>query len=51
MLAKDCKLGQRFKHKMGNVIEVIDIEGSLMFEIADIGLFEYIDDDYILYEI
>lgn len=51
MVPQDCKIGQKFKHKEGYIVEVIEEEGEKYFEIEEIGLFSYIEDDYILYEI
>ena len=46
-----CKIGQKFKHKCGDIVEVIELDGEIVFEIESIGIFDYIDDDYVLYEI
>ncbi len=51
MVSQDYKIGQKFKHKEGYIVEVIEEEGEKYFEIEEIGLFDYIEDDYILYEI
>ena len=32
-------------------MEAIELDGEIVFEIESIGIFDYIDDDYVLYEI
>lgn len=51
MDANDCRIGQKFRHKNGSTIEVIEMFGTKMFDIDNIGTFSYIDDDFILCEI
>lgn len=51
MDAKNFEIGQRFKHAIGDIVEVIEENGAKLLLIESIGTFDYIDDDLIEYEI
>lgn len=51
MLAKNYNTGQKFKHKYCNFVKVVEINGEKLFENESGDLFDYIDEDYILYEL
>ena len=50
MNPNDYKVGIKFRHRNGEIVEVIEENGEKLFNIENCGYFDYIDDDYILYE-
>lgn len=51
MLARDCKIGDKFKHINCEVITVVEIDGFKFFENSEGDTFKYIDDSLILYKL
>ena len=50
MNPNDYKVGLKFRHRNGEIVEVIEENGENFFNIESCGYFSYIDEDNILYE-
>ena len=51
MLARDYKIGDKFKHINCEVITVVEIDGFKFFENSEGDTFNYIDDSLIFYKL
>lgn len=51
MLAKDFKIGDRFKHINGDILEIVEIDGFKYFKNSNGDTFKYIDECNIFYKL